>query len=174
MVATYNMQNRVVRSDNLEPLIFAPRIRDPFNNGFASCFEVIAFTLRGFAGATLTDVDFRTDGLGDKRPRSESRSVDGDLLTFRYDDPLINDAFDPPGVQDTSFFPAINTTATRFSLTGSMTIYGRDARADPDGPLTSKTIRGIAVPAVVPLPASAVLLLAGIAGLGFAGCRMRR
>ena len=174
LIARYNVQNRVVRSTNLGSLIFSPRIRDPFNNGFASRFEIVAFRLTGFADAMLTDVDFRTDGLGDKGPSSVSRSADGNVLTFRYSDPLINDAFDPPGVRDTSYFPAIKTTATHFSLTGSMTILGRSAGADPDDPLTSITVRGIAVPTVIPLPASAVLLLAGIAGLGVVGRRKRQ
>lgn len=172
-IASYNVQNRVVRSTNLGSLIFAPRIRDPLNLGFSERFEIVAFRLTGFAGATLTDVDFRTDGLGDKGPSSVSRSNDGDLLTFRYEDPLQNDSFDPPGVRDTSYFPSIKTTATKFRKIGTMTILGRRAEADPNDPLTSVTIRGIAVPAVIPLPASALLLLAGIAGLGFVGSRKR-
>ena len=173
IVANYSIQNRVVRSDNSGALIFAPRIRNPFNNGFSTRFEIVAFRLTGFADATLTDVDYRTDGLGDKGFTSVSRSLDGDTLTFRYGDPLLNDAFDPPGVRDTSFFPSIKTTALHFRKTGTLTLLGRSSDADPDDPLQSVTIRGIAVPGVVPLPASGLMLIGGLAGLGALARRRR-
>ena len=174
IIARYNVQNRVVRSTNLGSLIFAPRIRDPFNNGFASRFEIVAFRLTGFGDAMLSDVEFRTDGPYDKGPTSVSRSNDGDILTFRYGDPLLNDALNPPGVRDESYFPSIKTTATHFRNIGTMTLLGRSSDADPDDPLQSVTIRGIAVPAVIPLPASGVLLIGGLAGLGALARRRRR
>lgn len=168
--ATYNLQNRVVLSNTLSTLIFSPRIRDPFNSGgFSTRFSIVAFSLTGFAGFNLLDVDFKTDGPGDKGPTSVSRSANGDLLTFRYGDPLHNDFFNPPGIRDESLFPTIKTNATRFKNNGTMTLFGRRSDAEPDDPLLTLTIDGIAVPAVVPLPASALLLLAGIVGLGIAG-----
>lgn len=173
-IASYDIQNRVVRSNNLGSLIFAPRIRNPLNLGFATRLEIVAFSLTGYAGAVLTDVDFRTDGLGDKGFTSVSRSVDGDQLTFRYADPLINDAFNPPGVRDTSFFPSIKTTATTFKKRGTLTLFARSSTADPNDPLETITIRGIAVPGVVPIPASGLLLLGGLAGLGAVARRRRR
>lgn len=164
--ASYNVQNRVVLSNTLNTLIFSPRIRDPFNSGgFSSRFSIVAFSLTGYAGFDLFDVDFRTDGLGDKGPTSVSRSADGDRLTFRYGDPLHNDFFNPPGVRDESLFPAIKTNATRFKNNGTMTFFGRRSDADPGDPLQTITITGLATP-VVPLPASVFLLLAGIGGLG--------
>ena len=172
-IASYKVQNRVVRSNNLGTLAFYPRIRDPLNLGFAERLEVIGFRLTGYAEATLTDVDFRTDGSGDKGPSSVSRSLDGDTLTFRYEDPLINDAFNPPGVRDTSLFPLLKTEQKWYRKTGTLTIFARAAGSDPDDPLESVTISGIAVPTVVPLPASALLLVGGIAGLGLMGRRKR-
>ncbi len=164
--ATYNVQNRVVLSNTLNTLIFSPRIRDPFTSGgFSDRFSIVAFSLTGYAGFDLFDVDFKTDGVGDKGPTSVSRSADGDLLTFRYGDPLHNDLFNPPGVRDESFFPTIKTNATRFKNIGTMTLFARRSDADPGDPLQTLTITGLATP-VVPLPASMFLLLAGIGGLG--------
>ncbi len=167
--ATYRVQNRVVLSNTLNTLSFRPRIRDPFNSGgFSERFDIVAFSLTGFAGFNLLDVDFLTDAQGDKGPTSVSRSADGDLLTFRYGDPLHNDFLNPPGVRDESLFPAIKTNATRFKNNGTMPLFGRRSDADPNDPLQTITITGLAAP-VVPLPASVFLLLAGIGGLGALG-----
>ena len=162
-----DVQNRVVLSDNLNTMVFGPRIRDTSNNTFAD-FEITAFQLDGYAGWE-TDVGYRTDGLGDDGPTSISRSADGDLLTFRYDDPLfIANIF--PGLQEESLFPFIITDALSYSLTGSMTIFGVHA-ADP-GNLLSLTIDGLAVPSAVPIPAAAWLF--GTALIGFIGFSRRR
>ena len=160
------VQNRVVRSNELGSLIFNPRIRDTFNID-GGTFGIVAFRLDGYAGWDL-DVDFRTDGLGDKGITSVSRSVTGDLLTLRFNDPLFIDAI-APGVQQESLFTSIKTGARRFKNTGTMTIFGNlfsNATGSPvaSGDLVSVTIDGLAVPAV-PLPAGGVLIVTAMLGL---------
>lgn len=150
------VQNRVVESNNLNTLIFSPRIRDTFNID-SGRFEIVAFQLQGYTG-WQTDVDFRTDGVGDLGPTSVSRSADGDLLTFRYDDALSIDAI-APGLQEESLFPTILTDATEYALTGSMTIFGYDSLTPSN--LISVSIGGLAVP--VPEPASVGLIGSGLA-----------
>lgn len=152
-----NVQNRVVLSDDLGTMVFLPRIRDTFNIATEG-FEISAFRLDGYAGWN-TDIGFRSDGLGDTGPSNVSRSVDGDTLTFRYDDPMFISGI-APGPQEESLFPYIVTDAQAFELTGSMTIFGYDT-ANPDE-LLSVTITDLAVPTVVPLPAPFVLLGSGI------------
>lgn len=162
------VQNRVTRNSG-GTLNFAPRIRDTFNID-GGTFAITAFRLQGFGNANL-DVDFRTDGAGDKGFTSVSRSVDGDLMTFRYDDPLLIDAI-APGRQEESLFPSIVSDATNFSLTGRMTVFGYLVNTPFGAPptqasdLISVSFGGLAVPvAPVPLPASALLLAGGLFGL---------
>ncbi len=71
------------------------------------------------------------------------------------------------------------TDATAFNTSGTMTIFGYLGVApvgtglwDPRGDLISVTIGGIAVPTTVPLPAPAILLLAGVGAL--VGVRRKR
>lgn len=161
-----NVQNRVTQTAG-GTLNFAPRIRDTFNID-GGTFAITAFRLFGYGSANV-DVDFRTDGLGDKGFSSVSRSVDGDTMTFRYDDPLFIDAI-APGRQEESLFPSLVTDATNFELTGRMTVFGYLLDGTGGQPsfdqLVSVSVGGLAVPvAPVPLPASALLLLGGIAGL---------
>lgn len=159
------VQNRVILEDASGFLTFAPRIRDTFNID-GGTLAIIAFRLEGF-GMTALDVDFRTDGLGDKGYSSVSRSVSGDLMTFRYDDPLFVDSI-APGRQEESLFPSIRSDATLFDYSGSMTIFAQLAPGDvPGGELFSVTIDGLAVPmSPVPLPASALLMLGAMGALG--------
>ena len=166
------VQNRVTRSTNTGNLIFAPRIRDTFNTE-AGRFIISRFTLTGFSGFA-TDVDYRTDGLGSSGIEAASRSASGDQLEFSFPLGLRVDSV-VSGVQQESLFPSIKTDATNFTLTGSMTIFGYLRRFDATGaPIAIMdedralvTLTGLAVPvAPVPLPASALLLLAGLAGLG--------
>ena len=164
------VQNRVTEISPTT-LRFAPRLRDTFNIE-GGTYGIIGFQLTGFGDFDL-DVDYRTDGLGDKGITSVSRSVSGDILTFRYDDPLLVDAVNPPGRQEESFFPSIVAEASDYALTGSMTIFAQLFEApigvppDAIGDAFTVTIEGIAVPVppAIPLPASGVLLLAGLAGL---------
>ena len=163
------VQNRVVQN-NLDELVFMPRIRDTFNID-GGTFGITAFRLEGFGTYDL-DVDYRTDGLGDKGFTSVSRSLDGNIMTYRYDSPLLIDAI-APGLQEESLFPAIVSNATHFENTGKMTIFGqlhtKNIGAPPTaiGNLISVEIAGLAVPAPapVPLPASFLLLGSVMAGL---------
>ncbi|MEP1698792.1 MAG: VPLPA-CTERM sorting domain-containing protein [Paracoccaceae bacterium] len=167
------VQNRVTRSDNTGNLIFAPRIRSTFNTE-VSRFVITSFSLTGYSGFA-TDVEYRDDGAGQEGIEFGRRSASGDQLEFGFPLGLRIDSV-TPGVQRESLFPAIKTDATNFALTGSMTIFGYLRRFDITGePLpvmdedrASVTITGLAVPITtpVPLPASALLLLAGLAGLG--------
>lgn len=168
------VQNRVTRSTLTGDLIFAPRIRDTFNTE-SGRFVISRFSLTGYEGFA-TDVNYRDDGPGDSGIEAASRSASGDQLEFAF--PLglsINSTVG--GVQQESLFAAIKTDAEEFALTGTMTIHGYLRRFDLTGaplPIADEdrvavTIAGLAVPSTVtpvPLPASMVLLLGGLAGLG--------
>ncbi len=162
-----NVQNRVVESSTLGTMVFAPRIRDTFNILFSS-FEIFSFQLDGYAGWD-TDVGYRTDGLGDKGPTSVSRSADGDLLTFRYGDPLLISNL-APGPRQESLFPYIVTDAPSYELTGSMTILARSSVAEDDS-IYSVRLTGLAVPTSGPATVSepSALLLFGSGLLGMLG-----
>lgn len=161
------VQNRVIQSDNLATMIFSPRIRDTINivPGISE-FNITAFTLDGYEGWD-TDVEYRTDGLGDLGFTSVSRSADGNLLTFRFDSPLRISNLNPPGLQEESLFTSILTDAPGFSLTGNMTIFGHNSTT-PDTLLQAR-LTGIAVPSSVPEPSSGGLLtiLLACAGMAF-------
>ena len=161
------IQNRVVESDLLDTLIFAPRIRDTYN--FATDnFGILGFQVDGYSGWN-TDVGYRTDGSGDKGPTYASRSDDGDVLTFRYQDPLfISGLFG--GAQEESMFPFITTNATNYEFTGSMTLFGYDTTSD--GELMSLRLTGLAVPTSVPEPSG--VLLFGFSLLGLLGLARQR
>lgn len=160
------IENRVVRSSNLDTLIFQPRIVSTTNIDVAiDRFAVTGFRLQGFGDFT-TDVDFLTDGPGDKGPTAVSRSLDGDTLDFFYFDSLFIDNLSV-GLKEASFFPTILTDATNYATTGSLTVFGRDI-TDPDdpGPVLMITVDGIAVPIDAPVvavsepPSWLILLLA--------------
>jgi hypothetical protein len=87
-----DLQGRVVLSNILETMIFAPRVRN-ISDLVGSGWGLIGIEIKGFAGWS-TDVDYRTDGLGDKGPGSASRSVDGDVLVFDFSADSVGDAND--------------------------------------------------------------------------------
>lgn len=151
-----NVQNRVVEANIDGTLIFAPRIRDIVDLLPALEFSIIdGFTLSGYSGFQ-TLVEYRTDGLGDDGPDFATRSFDGDTLSFIFGAPALD-------LTEESYFLSINTDATQYALTGSMTIFGR---ADLGQPTQSVTITGLAVP-IIPLPASGLLLFGALGGLAF-------
>ena len=154
-----NVQNRVRSSTNLGTLIFSPRIRDTFNIATTSA-QITGFQIDGYGGWT-TDINYLTDGSGDDGPTSVVRSVNGDLLTFSYADPLHIDGLTPPGLQEESYFPTILTEATTYATTGTMIIFGH-LNEDPTQTF-SVVIDGLAVP--VPLPAPLALVAIGCAVL---------
>lgn len=157
VVASGNLQNRVVKSDNLGTLIFAPILRDLV---YATGASITRLIVQPYGGGTL-DIDFRTDGLGTSGPSVVTRSASGDTLTFDYANPLLT------GGQ--SLAPSILSTATIFSLTGTAQIFARNAT----GALFSTTLTGLAVPGQVPVPAAAPLFLSVLAGGAFAARRRR-
>lgn len=107
------LQDRVVLSNNLGTLVFAPRLRELESTDESAA--IIAMRVTGHDGVS-TDIDFRTDGLGDVGPSFVSRSSGGgDVLTFRFDSPAIS----PP---EESLFTSILTDAEHFARTGSTTI----------------------------------------------------
>ncbi len=152
IVITGNVQDRVVRSTNTGELIFAPRLRDLNNpNGDAWIYQL---NMMGFEGFT-TDVDYRTDGLGNVGPDSVSRNITGDILNFSYGSSIIL----PP---DESYFLSVMSNATEFDLSGSILI---SASNDFGGNSFSTRLRQISAPSAVPLPASVWLFGSGLIGL---------
>jgi hypothetical protein len=153
-----NLQDRVVKSDDLGTMIFSPRLRDLAGTAGAAPIEIYGLSIDGY-GDYSTDVEYRVDGLGDAGPNIANRSVDGEELTFRYEiSPIL-----PP---DESYFNSILTDATAFAPIGTATIYGR---VGANGPFFSTTLRGINVP--VPEPSASVLVLGA---LGLAAAVRRR
>lgn len=178
------IQNRVTERSSDGGLNFAPRIRNTFNID-GGTFAIVAMQLTGFGMFDL-NAEFRTDGLGDKGPTSYSRSANGDIITMRFTNPatattpteggLLIDAI-APGLQEESLFPSFVSNANHFDFSGTATIFGylidsgeyaASGRAFQEGDLITVTVDGLAVPttAPVPLPASVLLLGAGVAGLG--------
>jgi len=165
-----NLQNRVVRSDTLGTLIFAPRLTDIVYGALGPASS-LSLSLGDYGAGTL-DVDYRTDGLGEATFPVVVRSASGDTLFF----PFVEGA---PGF-DSSLFLSILSTATDFGLTGLFTIsatFGSATEGDGSPMTFSTAVGGLAVPgmggSVIPLPAAAPLFLGALA-LGGAIRRRRR
>lgn len=158
LLVSGNLQDRVAKSNDLGTLVFAPRLRDLVGTAGVAPVEIYGISIDGY-GAYMTDVEYRVDGLGDAGPNVANRSVDGELVTLRYETtPIL-----PP---DESYFNSILTDATSFAPIGTATIY---ARFGANGPFFSTTLRGINVP--VPEPTASVLVLGA---LGLAAAVRRR
>lgn len=144
------LQDRVSLSNDLGTLVFSPRIRDTMGVAGTVPLEILSISLTGYAGYS-TDIEYRTDGLGDAGPDSVSRSADGDTLNFRYTaSPLL-----PP---DESLFISILTDATEFAPVGTALIV---ARTGPTSGPFAVTLHGINVP--VPEPSTAFLAIGALA-----------
>ncbi len=128
-----NVQDRVVRSTNTNKLIFAPRLRDLSSPDGTSW--IIALRLEGFSVYT-TDIDFRTDGMGDIGANKVSRHSSGNTLDFKYDPNLI----EPPKEAE---FLSVITNAPEFCTNGTISIY---AQNDFGASVFSTTLENTASP----------------------------
>lgn len=162
LFAYFKVQNRVTRSALDDTMIFGPRILLGANVT-AGNLLVDRVEISGF-GSYAIDASYRTDGLGDRGPTSATRSADGNVLDFAFNFPLtISNLFQ--GTHEESFFLSLKTDARAFENTGRLSIF---ARAAGDEFNTYRfDVGDVAVPidppSPVPLPASAVLMLAGLA-----------
>lgn len=135
------IQNRVVRSRDTGQLIFMPRFVMPFN---ITLFDYVVDSIEifGFSDFTL-DVNYRTDGLGDKGPQQASRSLDGETIRLDYFSPLfVGNLVGEP--QQESLFHSIYSDATEFSLDGRLLVNLRHF-SDP-GQSYTLSYANIAVP----------------------------
>lgn len=160
-----SVQNRVVLSSTDGTLIFGPRLLTATNITFAP-FLIDRVELYNFGGFDV-DVNYRTDGLGDRGPTQASRSADGDTLSFDFGFPLVGGNLSQ--TQEDSYFFSLNTDATAFSLDGRMAVFAR--HIDRPGETLRFDFGNIAVPSPVPLPGSLVLFMSA---LGFGGAALRR
>ncbi len=149
-----NVQTRVVDRNNSDTVAISFRLRDiVFENTVDSAITGISLT--GYDGFFPADIQPITETTSDG-------DVVIDLLTEATSDGFEFSTIVGSGSENT--FTAIMTSALTFSKLGSATIF-----ANLDGQAVSTTVFGLAAPTtVVPLPASSVLLLAGLGGLAFA------
>ncbi|MDT0596486.1 hypothetical protein [Glaciecola petra] len=148
------VQNRVVRSTMTGELIFSPRIISLFNNTSGN-FLIDSATIFGYSDFSL-DVNYRTDGLGDRGPNQASRSADGDTLNFNFFTPLVvSNLF--PNPQEDSYFFSLYSNATSYSLDGRMIIRGR--HLDYPGESFTLSYANIAIPTIAQVSSPAIFVL---------------
>jgi hypothetical protein len=157
------VQNRVVKSGMNLTLIFAPRILEDLLLSLGP-FLVDRVVMFGF-GSFDIDASYRVDDVGDRGPTAASRSADGNVLDFQFGFPLPITSSIAVLPSEESYFFSLRTDATAFENTGRLAIFGR---AVGDNSNTYRLdVAGLAVPfeaiTAVPLPASAPLLLGGLA-----------
>jgi len=153
VILTGNVQDRVTRSNNTGNLIFAPRLRD-LSNPAGTTAWIMGFEMQGFDGFS-TNIDYRTDGLGNIGPNDVARDLSGFSLGYRYDPSLIV----PP---DEGYFLSVLTDATNFDLSGRFVIY---AQNDFGADVFSTTLLNVSAPSAVPVPAAVWLFGSGLIGL---------
>lgn len=148
--------NQAIRSNLADSLIFALQLLGPINIT-ADDVLIDSISLNGYAG-WQTDIHYRSDAAGDRGPSFVERSADGDNLLFTFGFPLFLGNLTLE-THEESFPIEILTNADAFETSGRATIRGRTVVGKT--PL-QVSIGGLAVPTVVPLPASCWLFLAGI------------
>ena len=152
VVVQGNLLDRVMQPSTTGELFFGPRLFDmaaPGGDAWISGYD-----LDGYSGG-LTDVDYRTDGLGDEGPNQVTRSADGDQLEFR----IFAGVLTPP---EESYFTSVHSDAFNYDLSGTITLY---AQNDFGAQYYTTEIGGIAAPSPVPVPAAAWLFGSGLAAL---------
>lgn len=136
-----NVQDKVVKSTNLSNLIFSPRLRDI--TGVPGS-KITSLTIEGYANTT-TDIEYRTDGLGNTGPNTVNRSAGtGDSLFFTFDPSIIN----PP---NESRFLSILTNSSQFFLTGKITVFAQDQNNNIFSTVLNKTASPTAPPNLPPI-----------------------
>ncbi|MCK9606189.1 MAG: hypothetical protein M0R33_07010 [Methylomonas sp.] len=148
--------NQAIRSNLADSLIFALQLLGPINIT-ADDVLIDSIILNGYAG-WQTDIHYRSDTAGDRGPSFVERSANGDNLQFTFGFPLFLGNLTQEAHEE-SFPIEILTNADAFETSGRATIRGRTVVGNT--PL-QVSIGGLAVPTVVPLPASCWLFLAGI------------
>ncbi|MCG8055306.1 MAG: VPLPA-CTERM sorting domain-containing protein [Candidatus Thiodiazotropha endolucinida] len=156
---TGNYLDRVIRSNNTNQLIFSGRIQDLAVTSENS-LGIYDWLVTGFSGYQ-TDVDYRSDDIGDLAPDQATRLNDGNDILFDFPTEL-----EPP---ESSLFSSIATDAARFDLSGSAFFGIEDFVNDTDYLLE---LNGIAAPSPVPLPAA--FWLFGSAMIGLIGFQRQR
>lgn len=111
------LQDRVVRSTDLQTLIFGPTLRD-LELGNAREARITGVAMEGL-GREWIDANYRLDALGEAGPHSVSRGEDGDALLFNYESPNL----DP---SQRAYPLSVLTEATGFKLTGRVSISVED------------------------------------------------
>lgn len=143
LLLTGQYQDRVVRSDFSDELIFMPRILDVEAQGDQVAW-ITALKVDGFSEAQ-TRVEYRKDSLGEVAPNAVTRSPSpGDELHFRYSP---NDITPP----EEGKFLSIATNQLNYDSLGSVTIF---AANDIGGLSFSTTIDGTNAPLIQSTPMS--------------------
>lgn len=123
------IQDRIVKSRMTGKLHFIQRIRNT-KGGLPGA--VIKVTRKGFRGYS-TDVNYRTDGLGNIGPTGATRDGTGDEVAFifsigKMDHPEWIESAVPSG-SDSKFFHVV-TNATNYNRKGVTTIYAGGGKVD--------------------------------------------
>jgi hypothetical protein len=155
------VQNRVVRETGTGTLDFYWRITvDPSSTGGG----VDAFRLGDFGYSSLTDADWRIDGLGSAAPHvarlfNPASRPDG-AINFLFTDPPV-----PAGADGSRFF-FLHTDATAYAKTASYDLLG--------GPSQTLSASYDTFAPAVPEPSTYALMALGLAALGVASRRRTR
>ncbi len=120
-----DLQDRVVKETKAGTLDFYQTLRA--DAGFTPR-AYLDYAIRSNFGGGLTDVDYRTDGLGSPsiKPESVIRSSDSKSVVFKFGGDLI-----APGQQ--SLFYMIKTNATAFDTKGNTTLSMQSSLTGPVG-----------------------------------------